>query len=284
MPPSRYTRRSALRLGSLGIVSAVTGCLSASDDEPASPPTSNETSSPSETTTSISRTLSMGETATSSAGVSVTISAPQVRKIIYTPDVDSIAHSYPAGTPDSQFLTVSISAQGKNFTTLRLAPVIDETRFESQLYRHSHTPGGSGLLGFQVPIIQTRSGAIEWQPSAAEQYRWELPESVVSDLGSSPRFSVKQFDAPDSIERGDRFTAHLTVTNTGDRDGRFLAVVLSEGPSSVPLVNSFTVPVPMGETATRDISGREVEVERSSMTAILDWGITEQRDTFSIPE
>lgn len=224
----------------------------------------------------------MGETATSSAGVSVSISAPRVRKIIYTPDVGSIAHSYPAGTPDSQFLTVSISAQGKDFTALRLAPVITETRHESQAYRHSHTPGGSGLLSFQVPIVQTRSGAIEWQPSAAEQYRWELPESVVSSLGSSPRFTVEQFDTPDSITRGDPFTARLTVTNTGDRDGRFLAVVLGEGPSSVPLVDVFTVPVPMGETATRDISGREVEVDQSSTKVILDWGIAEQRDTFSI--
>lgn len=273
-------------------MSAVAGCV-ASNDEPTSPTTtttgetttSNGTTVDSETATSINKTLSRGETATSAKGVSVTVSDPRVRKIIYTPDVGSIAHSYPAGRPQSQFLVFSISVQNVNLiTSPPLSLFLDGKVQESQIYRHSHSPGRSGLLSFQVPITQVQSGAVVWRPSSTEQYRWTLPNPVVKNIGSSPRFEVKKFAVPDTITRGNPFTASLTVTNTGDRDGRFLAVVLTEGPSSVPLVDEFHVSVPVGKTVTHDLSGRPVEVERSSMTAILDWGINEQLASFSITE
>lgn len=288
---SRYTRRSALRLGSLGFVSGVAGCL-ASNDEPASPTstatgettTSDETTAVSETRTSVSETLSMGETVTSANGVSVTISAPRVRKIIFSPDVGSLAHTYPAGVAESQFLGVSVSTEATEITTLQLTPVVDETQHESQTYRHTRNQESSGRRSFKVPVVQAQSGVIEWRPSSEEQYRWTLPNNVVKNIGSSPRFEVNQFAVPDTITRGNRFTASLTVTNSGGRDGRFLAVVLTEGSSSVPLVSKFTVSVPKGETVTRDVSGSEVEVERSSMTAILDWGIDTQKASFSITE
>lgn len=287
----RYTRRSALHLGTLGVMSAVAGCVT-SNDESTSPTTtttgetttSNGTTVDSETATSISKTLSMGETATSAKGASVTVSDPRVRKIIFTPDVGSSVHAYPAGTTQSQFLVVSVSAQGRDITSLHLAPVLDGTRQESQTYRHTFTPGRSGLLSFQVPVVQAEKGAVEWRPSSTEQYRWTLPNPVVKNIGSSPRFEVKKFAVPDTITRGNPFTASLTVTNTGDRDGRFLAVVLTEGSSSVPLADEFHVSVPAGKTVTHDLSGRPVEVERSSMTAILDWGINEQQASFSITE
>lgn len=253
-------------------------------DEPASPTatTPDDTAVTSQTPTPTSRTLSMGETATSSDGVSVTLSEPRVRKIIYTPDVGSSVHAYPAGNRRSQYLVFSVSAQGANVTSLRFAPVLEGMLYEGQTYRHSFTRGSSGSLSFHVPIVRAQSGMIVWRPSATERYRWELPEPALTALGNSPRFEVEKFSVPGAITRGNPFTARLTVTNTGERDGRFLAVVLDDTSSSIPLVDEFTVPVPRGETVIHDVPGRPVETDRSSITAILDWGIDRQEATFSI--
>lgn len=290
MPPSRYTRRSALRIGSLGIVSVVTGCAASNDDESASQTTpgettaSTETTGASETQTVTSNTLSVGETAMGEEGVSVTISAPRVRKIIFTPDEGVSTHSYPAGATETQFLTLSVSAQGTDIASVHLDPVLDGTRRESRPYHHTYSPGSSGVLSFQVPVVQAERGEIEWRPSSDEHYQWTLPNSVVTAIGSSPRFEVVEFNVPNTISRGNPFTASLTVRNTGDRDGRFLGVILTEGASSVPLVEKFTLPVHAGETVTHNLTGRPLDLERSGMTAILDWGLAQQRTSLSIVE
>jgi len=266
MPSSRYTRRASLRLGGLGLMSAVAGCSTFSADDESS------------------RTLSVGETATGSDGVEVTVSDPQVRKIIFTPDVGSSVHAYPTGKTDSLFLTVSVSTEDADITSLQLAPLLDGTQHGNRTYRHSFKSGSSGKLSFRLPIAQAQSGAIAWRPSSDEQYRWQLPDSVVAKIGASPRFEVEGFAVPAMSKRGNPFTASLTVANTGERDGRFLAVILNEGPSSVPLVSEFTVPVSAGQTVTQDLSGRAIEGEQSSVTAILDWGINELQASFSISD
>lgn len=145
-------------------------------------------------------------------------------------------------------------------------------------------PGSEGNLAFQLSIIDTASGAIEWAPETGDRYGWPLPDSVVEDLGRTPEFGVTEFSVPDSIPRGDPFTSSITVENTGDRDGRFLAVVLDEGASSVPLQSKFTMEVPVGETVSRDLIGREIEDDRDSVTRVLDWGIEERQGTVSISE
>jgi hypothetical protein len=284
VPPSRYTRRSALRLSGLGLVSAVAGCSTSTADKETTPTTANGNSATSETSPSPSQTLSVGETATSSDGVVVTISEPQVRKIILTPDVVSSVHAYPAGKTNSLFLAVSVSTQGTDITSLQLAPLLDGTRQESQTYRHASNSESSGKVSFQLPIAQAQSGAVEWRPSSDEQYRWQLPDSVVRNIGASPRFKLEDFAVPETITRGNSFTASLTVTNTGERDGHFLAVVLDGSSSSVPLVSEFMIPISVGQTVTHNLSGRSIEGERSSMTAILDWGINELQRSFSISE
>ena len=44
--PTRYTRRSTLRLGSLGLLSAIAGCTGSADDGGDSTPTSDTTTNP----------------------------------------------------------------------------------------------------------------------------------------------------------------------------------------------------------------------------------------------
>lgn len=291
------SRRALLSWVVAGIVTAGAGCAkgSGSDggslEEPrqsrTSKTTGNGTPTPnrngegtrtttgnSGTTTSPSvRTLALSETATSRAGVSVTVSAPAVRKVVYTIDEGTLTHSYPAGAPDSQFLVISISTDGPEVTSLRLHPLLDGQRGRSRSYRLEVDPGSAGRLAFPVRVSPVETAAIEWRPSEGERYRWSLPAETVADLGRSPRFEVTEFDVADSLERGDPFGATLAVANHGDRDGRFLAVVLPEGASSVPLVSEFTVPVPAGESVTRDLSGRPISLDPSDLTAILDWGI-----------
>lgn len=284
MSPPGYTRRSALRLGALGLLSSVAGCSAANDDE-----TDGTTTSGTATTTTLSETdspetLAMGETATSEDDVSVTVSNPRVRKIIFSPDEGTITHRYPAGEPNSQFLSVSVTTNSPDISALDLAPVIGDTRRETQAYRESASPGSDGTLSFQVSLVDTESAALEWAPGSGARYRWPVPTSVVETLGRTPDFGVTDFSVPDSIPRGDPFTASLTVENTGDRDGRFLGVVLDEGGSSVPLHAMFTMQVPVGETVSRELSGREIQDDRSSVTALLDWGIEERTATVSISD
>lgn len=284
MSPPGYTRRSALRLGALGLLSSVAGCSAANDDETDGTTTSGTATTTTQSETDSPETLAMGETATSEDDVSVTVSNPRVRKIIFSPDEGTITHRYPAGEPNSQFLSVSVTTNSPDISALDLAPVIGDTRRETQAYRESASPGSDGTLSFQVSLVDTESAALEWAPGSGARYRWPVPTSVVETLGRTPDFGVTDFSVPDSIPRGDPFTASLTVENTGDRDGRFLGVVLDEGGSSVPLHAMFTMQVPVGETVSRELSGREIQDDRSSVTALLDWGIEERTATVSISD
>lgn len=282
MSPPRYTRRAALRIAAAGLVGSAAGCSAVTDDL-------SETTDPDDSTTPTSNSdtadsLDMGERATSDDGVSVTITDPQVRKIFFSPDEGTITHRYPAGEPYSQFIVASISTDGPDIDTLELDPVIDGNRRETQAYRRNASPGSEGYLAFQVSIADIASGAIEWAPETGDRYRWSLPGSLVEDLGLTPEFGVTEFSVPDSIPGGDPFTAAITVENTGDRDGRFLAVVLDEGASSVPLQSMFAMEIPVGETVSRELTGREVETDRDSVTGVLDWGIDERRATVSISD
>ncbi len=285
MSPPRYTRRSALRLGALVLVNSVAGCTATNDQStPDGTSTSGDSTTTSRPETGPPDMLAMGETATSEEGVSVTISDPRVRKIIFSPDEGTITHRYPAGEPNSQFLVVSVTTAGSAISDLALAPVVGDTRRETQGYRETTSPGSDGTLSFQVSLVDPGSAALEWESEAGDRYRWTLPDAVLEDLGRAPEFGVTDFSVPDSIPRGDPFTASITVENTGDRDGRFLAVILDEGASSVPLHSMFTLTIPVGETVSRDLAGREIQGDRDSVTAILDWGIEERTDTLSVSD
>lgn len=59
-----------------------------------------------------------------------------------------------------------------------------------------------------------------------ESAEWPLPKAAVSTLTSeAPRFELDSLEAPDSVRQGDQMEVSLTVTNTSDVDGRFLAAV-----------------------------------------------------------
>ena len=93
---------------------------------------------------------------------------------------------------------------------------------------------------------------------------------------------MRRFGVPDPIERGSDFRATLEVGNRGDGEGRFLGVVYDAGAGSVPLVAEFAVDVPVGGSVTKELTGREVGGDRSSATAILDWGLDRREASFSL--
>ena len=271
MPVPSCTRRRALQCGVLGVISSVSGCTNLSDE-------GGTADTPTVTA------LPMGDTATSSNGVSVAISEPEVYKIILTPREGSSVHMDPAGDDSSQFLVFSVSTERTDITTVELTPVIDDNRYERQIYSKDFDPGNAGKMGLQIPIVAAEEGVIEWRTSSGEQFRWTLPESILEDLRNSPKFEVTRFDVPDEINSRSPFTGSVTVTNTGGRDGRFMAMVVNEGSTSIPLLSKFSTRISIDKTVTEDFSGREIEEESSEITAILDWGTESMRSTFTVTE
>ncbi|WP_332899717.1 hypothetical protein [Haladaptatus sp. CMSO5] len=250
-------------------------------------PTNTETAQSPPTTaktpTKREATLSLGETATSSDGVSVTIAEAAVRKIIFTPDVGGGTHKRPASEPDAQFLGFDVETAETEISSLEFTAVLDGIPTESKVYRTDFVPGHSTRLNLLVPVQAVESGAIEWAVSPDEHYRWTLPDAVWTKLAKSPEFET-EFAVPESIPRGEPFAASVEVTNTGNRDGRFLGIVLDQGAGSLPLVSEFTFPVSVGETVSRDLSGRAVNSESGRATAIFDWGLERQTATFTVTE
>jgi len=265
------TRRRALQCGVLGVISSVSGCAKLSDE-------GDTIDTPTLTT------LSLGDTATSSNGVSVTISEPEVYKIIFSPREGSSVHMDPVGNDSSQLLVFSVLTDGADITTIELAPIIDENRYERKNHSKDFDPENAGKIGLQIPIVEAEEAAIEWRTSSEEQFRWTLPKSILEGLRNSPKFEVTRFEVPDEIKSGSVFTGSVTVTNTGSRDGRFTAMVVNEGSTSIPLLSKFSTRISIDETITEEFMGREIEEESSEISAVLDWGINSKRSTFTVTD
>lgn len=287
-----YSRRSALRLTGLAAVSAVAGCGSDGGESPSTARTTGSTASdgaPGQTTGSeptasggADDTLAMGTTVSSEDGRSVTVARARLQSIVVTPDEGSGSHARPVGRAGTQFLTVDVSTGRSDIDGLALDAVLDGDPQGSSAVRHNFRPGTSGPLSLAVPVTDVRQGAVEWEPTSGERHLWELPAPVVSSVGSAPAFDAVTFDVPASQASGEPFTATLTVSNGGDRDGVFRAMVLDEGASSLPLAGSIAVSVGADETVTRDISGATLTTTGSDVTAVLDWGLGERRATVSV--
>lgn len=272
MSPERATRRHALRLCGLGLAGVAAGCSGGESRSTTRPDTSAR-----ETPT----TVAIGEQATSENGQAVTISAPQVRKIIYTPDTYPTYHLSPAASSEAQFLTVGVETDDTAVTDLPLTPVIDDEPADGDTYRLRFGDGDQSRIGFRIPVGDVQHGVLEWRPREDERYRWEIPTSILADLEVSPRFEVESFTVPESIERDEQFTGSVTVQNVGERDGRFLATVESLGSASVPIAGPFSFEVAAGETVTHQFSGR-TEIDSGEKNAVLDWGLGSRQESFTV--
>ena len=282
------SRRAALYGLAAGLVTAGSGCAGVVSSGPgtsgrSATTTSGRTSTSTNHPTPAVETLAVGETAAGPDGTTVTVASFRLRKIVYTLDVGSSAHAYPAGDATSQFLVADVStSSGDGVGSLPLAVTIDADEATDRAYRLGGPGDVHGPLAFPIPVSPADQVWVEWGASERDRFRWPAPDSVVTDGGRSPAFEVRRFDVPESVERNADFRATLEVANGGDRPGRFLGAVYDLGAGSLPLVTKFVFDVPVGESVTEELEGREVGGDRSRATAILDWGVDQREASFEL--
>lgn len=84
-------------------------------------------------------------------------------------------------------------------------------------------------LAFVVPSPLSASDPrirYESRFDRSETTEWPLPPAARDRLAApEPRFALGALDVPDEVEQGEPLPVSLTVTNTSDTDGRFLAAV-----------------------------------------------------------
>lgn len=83
---------------------------------------------------------------------------------------------------------------------------------------------GEGFVAFDLP-----SPLDAWDPAihlehGGDTAEWSLPDDATQTLGEpEPTFELDSLSVPDSVKQGDPLDVELTVTNTSDTEGRFLA-------------------------------------------------------------
>lgn len=82
------------------------------------------------------------------------------------------------------------------------------------------------FVAFEVPSpLDGDDPAIRLE-RGGDSAEWPLPNDAVETLGASaPSFELDALSAPDSVKQGDPLEVDLTVTNTSETTGRFLAAV-----------------------------------------------------------
>ena len=98
---------------------------------------------------------------------------------------------------------------------------------------HERGEVGSSLVGdgpayvaFDLPSPLDAADPVIQVEHGGESAEWSLPEPAGQTLAAeAPSFELDSLSVPDSIQQGEEMTVELTVTNTSDTAGRFLAAV-----------------------------------------------------------
>lgn len=88
--------------------------------------------------------------------------------------------------------------------------------------------GGDGqkFLAFELPSPLDATEPVIHLDHGGESAEWSLPDEAAATLPApAPSFELDSLDAPDSVRQGDPLEVSLSVTNTSDTGGRFLAAV-----------------------------------------------------------
>jgi len=124
--------------------------------------------------------------------------------------------------------------------------------------------GAQGWVLVSVPNpLDADDAALTWPGGEAA-----VPESERAKLSRPPTdFAVRSFDAPEAVDEGEGVEATLTVANTGDTDGVFVAAVNRSGPRVAYAPESAVqLSVPAGETRTwtyeHTVEWEDMETER----------------------
>lgn len=201
-------------------------------------------------------------------GYAVTVSTVGVRHGIAK---FGTVHVDPFWTDGAQFLVVDVAVSGDSppdpadvpvsvaADTLSSSPdrylVAAETNAETRQ-----------RLAFVVPTDPAPSRAVVTFDGA--KARWRVPDDAMTALGRTPSFEIESVSVPDTAAPDTEFPVDLTVTNAGERSGRFLAEVGNGAISDQPEV---TTDVPVGEsvTVTRSVDASFGESE--TLTVVVRW-------------
>ncbi|NHX37343.1 hypothetical protein G9C84_12900 [Halolamina sp. R1-12] len=116
-----------------------------------------------------------------------------------------------------------------------------------------------------------------------ESAEWSLPDDARETLAASaPTFELDSLSAPESVQQGEAMTVELTVTNTSDTDGRFLAAVywpteLIADDDESHLVEE-TVAAGASTTATLDIDTAYTTDEDGPITLRVEGHVSAERE------
>lgn len=267
------SRRAYLSGVGAAISAVVAGCADTIGE--GGRPSSTETGAPrSSTTTTDDSTdaLQAGEEFTTADGVSITISNPEVhRSVVTTEKVSHHTYEVVEYAPTGQFLVVQVGTTGTRTAPVEL-PLNVVADGKSGIGTGRIHVGGkeSTRVGFRVPRIDAQSVDIVWE-GGGSTVQWRLDSEVASALGAVPAFEVTSWSVPDTVTRGEAFDASFTVTNHGDRDGRFLTTFDAEiGSLGTDEVSTM---VAAGETKTGTYSIRPTTYSGiQEFRVVLDWG------------
>lgn len=245
------SRRTLLATVGTGFVA---GCVNSSGEDArrTSDDTSTGTTADGDVTTTATppdtpqgRRVSMGEQA-SVGDTRVTVANPRVRTAV----VSRGAHIRVVADA-GQYVVVEVTTDGDgvNPRNLGLQSAVDGSVVENG--DPLSTTAGPNSYAFPFPAEQTESAAIRTTADGS-QVAWTLPATIRETLAVEPLFAVTSIAV--SRRDGER-VLELTVSNDGDRDGRFVAQVSLEGFSGGHVIE-FSVPA----GGTHEFTGRPDDI------------------------
>lgn len=258
-----------------GLLTTLAGCsgLGSSPSTPTLSPVSPPTAKPSS-----GIVLDVGQTYETPDGRTVTVRDVRVERLIRSLSVGHGTHITVGWLENHQFAVSEAEATGPNgdsiLTDVRLALEVDGVQYprDDQKLYWALPPGSTerpGQPAFPVPTTHAATGAIVWHTNGDSPVRWKLPPATIAKFGRAPSFSVSSFDTPDTVSRGSTFDASVTVGNSGDRAGRFIAEFGAGGVDYGEVV--IDVPAGAERTHTGMLDPYYSE-NASEIRVVLDWG------------
>jgi len=230
-------RRTLLATAGVCLGTALGGCLGEADSDDPADDAGDPTDDPADATDGPD-TSDPTDTTTGGSG-GVLVEDIVVRKTVtYTSIMGS--GGVLAG-PDRQYVVATVRAEEKpslsQFTVEAdgetWSPGLPDTQGAINYAVAGHEGGpvsrsyedGKSYLAFTVPSPLSASDArIRYTGEGSGE--WPLPEAATDRLAAAaPQFELDDLSVPDTVSQGDPLSVSLTVTNTADVDGRFLAAV-----------------------------------------------------------
>ncbi len=259
MPPE-HSRRSALILGATLSTLSLAGCTSSERHI--------------DTTTRSPSALSVGDSAIVGGGA-ITIDSIQPRQMFV--GLKAGVHPEVYGRPDTQYVIVDVLTDGvaKPTRTVRsaLSLSLDSSRYDvdETFLTRNRTEENAVSVAFAVPTFATATaGQLLWDGrTSSPDAAWTLPQAVLDVLAAPPELTVSAFEVPNKAAQHSSIEPAITVRNSGENSGTFVAEL---GSTQLSDQSEIRFDVPAG--------GRETHIEPVSLygsagsdeTIILDWG------------